>query len=229
MEKKMMMKQKNSGWNLGVALSLVAVLGLSAPVAQAAVGIPEPVITTSTVDSVSQPGSQALPSFVFVFGADYDLAGFDITINFDPAKLTFNAAASTLTTSAGTSTLAQVANGLINGPGNFLFSPDPDFGTAIDTGTFKFGGSFFDPNFFLPVSNGSSFTLTGVFNMRTTFTSGTTDVQVVGTAGDFAFNPFEDFGGTATVTAVPEPETWLMLLGGLGLIASRVRRRAKAQ
>ena len=71
-------------------------------------------------------------------------------------------------------------------------------------------------------------TLTGVFDLLPGFDTGSTPVRVFGNASD-QFFAFEEFDMTASVSAVPEPETWLMLIGGLGLIASRVRRRAKTQ
>lgn len=36
------------------------------------------------------------------------------------------------------------------------------------------------------------------------------------------------YAGTLNVSAVPEPETWAMMLGGLGLIGFMARRRKKA-
>ncbi len=224
-----MKTNKNNHWNLGAALSLVAVLGLSGPVAHAAVSIPEPAISSSTVDAVSQPGSQALPSFVFDFDANFDLIGFDVTIEFDPTKLSFNAAASTLTLGATTVTFPAALMAMQTALPDFIYSPGPgDFGAAINTGSFSFNGAYFEPTSMLPIAAGSSVTMTGVFDLLPGFNTGSTSVRVFGSVGDQFFN-FEDFDMTASVSAVPEPETWLMLIGGLGLIASRVRRRAKTQ
>ncbi|MCB2008254.1 MAG: PEPxxWA-CTERM sorting domain-containing protein [Rhodoferax sp.] len=224
-----MKMNKNKPWNLAAALSLVAVLGLSGTAAQAAVSIPEPALSTSTVDAVSQPGSQALPSFVFNFDSNFDLIGFDITVQFDPTKLSFNAAASTLSFGASTVTLPAALMAMQTALPDFIFSPGAgDFGTAINTGEFSFNGAYFAPTSFFPVPAGSSVTLTGVFDLLPGFDTGSTPVRVFGNASD-QFFAFEEFDMTASVSAVPEPETWLMLIGGLGLIASRVRRRAKTQ
>ena len=224
-----MKMNKNKPWNLAAALSLVAVLGLSGTAAQAAVSIPEPALSTSTVDAVSQPGSQALPSFVFNFASNFDLIGFDITVQFDPTKLSFNAAASTLSFGASTVTLPAALMAMQTALPDFIFSPGAgDFGTAINTGEFSFNGAYFAPTSFFPVPAGSSVTMTGVFDLLPGFDTGSTPVRVFGNASD-QFFAFEEFDMTASVSAVPEPETWLMLIGGLGLIASRVRRRAKTQ
>ena len=225
----MMMTKKNSSWNLGAALSLVAVLSLSGPAAHAAMAAVEPVITTSAVDSLSQPGSQALPSFVFDFGSNFDLVGFDVTIQFDETRLSFNAAASTLSLGATTVPLSAALMAMQNALPDFQYIPGPGgFGAAIDTDAFNFNGVYFDPASFYTVPAGSSVTMTTVFNLLPGFVAGSTPVRVFGNAGD-QFSNFEAFDMTASVAVVPEPETWLMLIGGLGLIASRVRRRAKAQ
>lgn len=225
-----MMTMKKSGWNLGGTLSLVAVLGFSGQIAQAAVDV-EPIIVVSTVSAAALPLGEASPSFVFAFSKDFDIAGFEVTFEYDSAKLSFNAGASTLTVDRSTFTLPtalammQAASVVPDLGPDFIYSPDPgDFGSVIGTGSFAFNGTYLSESFLIPAGN--SVTMTGVFNLLPGFVAGDTPVRVFGQAIDPGLNG-ESFNVTATVTAVPEPETWLMLLGGLGLLAARVRRRIR--
>jgi len=56
------------------------------------------------------------------------------------------------------------------------------------------------------------------------FLTGPLVMTVMGTAGANA-----SYGGTLNVSAVPEPETWAMMLGGLGLMGFMARRRKKTE
>lgn len=215
---------------LGIAFALAAALGMTGQAAQASVFF-APVISTSVINATSPPGGQASPLFVFTFGSDFDLAGFDIKFKFDSTKLSFD---------YGTSTLA-VSGGLVTMPATFIpvvlqgmQSVSPDFESSasapasVDDAGFNFRivGAYIDPANFVPTAEGTTITMTGVFNMLPGFDSGATEVRVFGSADGVDFTS-EGFNVSASVTAVPEPETWLMLLGGLGLIATRVRRRSQ--
>ena len=46
--------------------------------------------------------------------------------------------------------------------------------------------------------------------------------------GDHGFRSFTFSTFGVTVTPVPEPETWAMLLAGLGLVGLQLRRKMKA-
>lgn len=226
-----MRMMKKMGWNLGVVVSLAAVLGLSGQVAHAALGATEPVLAVSAVNATATMSNQAFPYFVFNFNTDFDLAGFEVTVEYDPSKLSFSAASSTLTAGGSTFRLAEAlalmeAASMVPGPGpDFLYSPgQADFGPAITTGSFTFGGTYLSQSYLIPA--GSSVVMMGVFNLQPGFDAGDTQVRVFGDVLDASFNG-QNFDVTATVAAVPEPETWLMLLGGLGLIAARVRRRSR--
>lgn len=62
--------------------------------------------------------------------------------------------------------------------------------------------------------------LAGGFLLPNTFTSGPLVLTITGTA-----NGNSSYGGNFNVTAVPEPATYGMLLGGLGLLGFIARRR----
>jgi len=230
-----MMKAKNNCWSLGTALSLAAALALTGQVAQASMSI-EPAtaaaMTNSVVNAAAQPGSQAFPSFVFTFDTDYDLAVFEFTIQFDPAKLSFIAGASTLAVGGSPpmllpTSIPTVLQAMQAASPDFQFSTGTE-AVPIDKFNVNFSGAYGNPFNFFRIPAGTSVTMTGAFNMLPAFSSGVTDVRVFGYAGDTSFGEMP-FDMIATVTAVPEPETWLMLLGGLALVASRIRRRKNCQ
>jgi hypothetical protein len=50
-------------------------------------------------------------------------------------------------------------------------------------------------------------------------------VQSVSWSSTFSGNPFNQFDNIVVTTAVPEPETYAMLLAGLGLLGALTRRR----
>lgn len=171
--------QKNS-WHLGAALSLAAVVSLTAPAAHAAVSLPEPAVSTAivatAVDAGAVPLGQAMPSFVFDFTSDFDLFGFEVTIAFDPSKLSFNAAASTLTAGGNTMTLPNTLMAMQLASPDFIHSPDvASFGTAINTGSFSFDGVYLANSVLIPA--GSTVTMTGVFNLLPGFATGSTQCR----------------------------------------------------
>ncbi len=224
-----MMEMKKSCLNLGAIVSLVAGLGLTGQVAHADPDVPDPVISASAVNATATLSNQAFPYFVLNFNTDFDLAGFEVTVEYAPTKLSFSAASTRLTIGSDTFKLPEVlammeAASVIPGSDpDFIYSPgQADFGSDIHTGSFSFNGTYLGEPYLVPA--GTSVVMMGVFNLQPGFDAGDTQVRVFGMAIDPSLNG-ENFDVTATVAAVPEPETWLMLLGGLGLIAARVRRR----
>lgn len=225
-----MKAMSKDSWKLGATMSLAALLGMTGQAAQAAQAV-ESAMAVSAINATANASGQAFPYFVFQFNTDFDLAGFEVTVEYQPAKLSFNAASSTLAAAGSAYRLPEAlammeAASVVPGTGpDFFYSPDQaDFGTDIHSGSFNFNGAYLSQTY--RIAAGSTVVMMGVFNLQPGFDAGNTQVRVFGQAIDPAFNS-EPFDVTATVSAVPEPETWLMVIGGLGLIASRVRRRAK--
>jgi hypothetical protein len=211
------------------ALCFAALAGLSGQSALAQSSTPQ--LTTTFTNAAAPEGSQAFPSFQFTFDTAFDLSAFELTVKFDKDKLTFNAAASTLSFGVGTpQPISVVLAGLNAANSRFLTSPSAgDFSSADTSGMFAFGGAYVSPFDSTMIPAGSTVVMTTVFSLNSGFKAGeSTSVQVVGFALDPAFQEV-NFDPIATVSAVPEPETWMLLLGGLGLIASRVRRASKAR
>jgi len=111
--------------------------------------------------------------------------------------------------------------------GTYEFSMTADNASSVDPYTFLYQGSF-DPsaqftNFVIGDDDGGAGFPNSFF--EATLTAGTTYVYVMS-----AFNKISTLGGySATIkgpiAAVPEPQTYAMLLAGLGLLGVSARRR----
>lgn len=202
---------------------LAGALGMSMSLAHASAGVPAEVapFTTqagSVIAPVGGPGAQAMPTFSITFDPQFDLAGFTLNLDYRDDLMSFNAAASTVGSGATVMSLSEAFTTLAgaSSPGDFVVFPPSDNPGAYSVSAFYFVGTF-------PIAP-QTVTFTAVFDLLPAFTAGSqANVTFSGSLEDtLASYPIQ---GVATVTAVPEPETWLMLLGGLGLVASRVRRR----
>jgi len=194
-------------------------LCLTTAMAQAAV-------TTTAIHASALPSGKAKPALNFEFDDVYDdvyeFTTLTLWVDYDPTLMTLNVAESTLT-----------MGGMDYGLNGLLLSSIFDFYVPNDdpaNGRYSLLAGFDFPQYY-PIPAGSM-TIKGVFDLEPGFLAGmSTDVVIYGTLTSTAadVDPFlgDDFDVTATVTAVPEPETWLMLLSGLGLVvAQRMRRSA---
>lgn len=200
---------------------LAVLLGVSVPVAQAAAPVPQVAAPFTTLPGsvVAPVGGQAMPTMSFTFDAPFALTGFSLNLDYVPEQMTFNAGASTLSSGGNVATLLEALTELqgASTPDDFFGIPPTDNPGAYSLSAFYFAGHY-------PVA-AQTVVFTAVFDLLPAFTAGThSDVTFSGSLENTAFES-HPFGGVATVTAVPEPETWLMLIGGLGLLAHRVRRR----
>jgi hypothetical protein len=109
---------------------------------------------------------------------------------------------------------------------NFDLASHSSFDLLTVTGNATLGGTLDVWNAgYVPVI-GDTFTVM-TFNDRAGTTFGN-PVSVHGFGSGVTFNVVYDAHDvTLVVASVPEPETWAMLLAGLGLLASVARRRSK--
>mgnify|MGYP000914004858 CR=1 FL=1 len=188
-------------------LHLLALLCLAAGQSWAAVSVVH-------TDASAAPSAIALSTVTFDIGTDYPFNTLDVLMFYDSNLLTFQPDMSTVT----------IGSASAIGLNNFI--------AALQTAT---AGNFV-PNFGTP----------GIYGFTTSITPGQTPILVSGPvtvsaafllSGNLSGPAFVDyegaisgaeehlFGNTITITAVPEPETWLLWAAGLGLLGRFSRRR----
>ena len=182
-----------------------AVFGLLIGLSGAASAADIPVTVTP---ASGQVGSTVKPSFSLpVSGIAYDT--LDLTLTFPDALLSFDLGSSTAHYN-GLSTLWSSLPG--------FYTPPPGTSPA---GTFRFGTVTLSS-----VSIVGPLVLKPAFQVRPGAPLGDTTVTVSGSIStDPVFEElYFDSSATITVSAVPEPEIWLLWLGGVGLLAWRRSR-----
>jgi hypothetical protein len=95
---------------------------------------------------------------------------------------------------------------------------------TIEAATGNYGGGL-SPIFTQAIPNGaygSGFT----FKNRLTLNAGQSVFFGVNNNGEYTF---DSTGLTGTITAVPEPATWAMMIGGFGLVGAAMRRRQRTK
>ncbi len=200
------------------ALFLGAFLALCGAGAHAAMGAAP---TVSATDASAAPGAITTPTLTFDFGAvNYPFSTLSFEMGYLTSQLTFLPGQSTVTVGA--------TSGSYN---SFL--------AALQLASA--GGSFFvndgDPGFYgvtaamLPDTSMAvtgPVTISAAFRLATPFSS-PQQIQysglISGPPDGSGGNIETPFGGTITISAVPEPEIWLMWLAGVGLLATRAARQ----
>ena len=217
--------RKLGGIAVGVALGMASALSHAAfEIAPSAV-----TVTANPVALVTPvAGAQAITTLTFEFLENYSFGSLSLYVDYDKDFLKFNRAASTVGV-LGAGPAVPLADAVA-----FLTTGMPGFDVESDVpsaGQYSLSGFTIEP--FYPLPLGTKLVLTGVFDLKDSFTANTTAwVHMSGLVSGPSADPFrEDSFGIlqTTVTAVPEPETWMMLLGGLGLIAGSMRRRSAAR
>lgn len=144
------------------------------------------------------------------------------------SSLGANAALTTTPFTSVTGSFSDTLLGSVNVPTHPWGSSDVAGGLGYVLGFVMFG-----QNFNLPAVTFSSVSLGGLsgsIGLNNTFSflnvnAGSYDLKASGSVADGGTNWI---GAQYTVTPVPEPETYAMLLAGLGLMGAIARRRNKA-
>jgi len=193
---------------------LAAVAGLWIGLSGAAIAAmaPPPPITVTVTQASGVAGSTVKPTFSF------DVNGFlfesiDLRMTFTDPLLTFDLASSTVSYNGGSSAWTSLPNFNKAGPS-----------VLGDVAWFSFSSFAAMPEPFT-----GALVLRPAFTIRNGAPLGATAVTVAGSIGtDAVFEERSfDHSVAVTVSAVPEPELWLLWLGGIGLLAwkrSRLHR-----
>jgi hypothetical protein len=215
-------------WNFASAALLAGALSLGGGVAQAAMGpiVPDVAVEGATNGS-AVPGGTAFTSFTIGFAGTYEFISLDMTMSYDPARLTFNPLLSSVTVSGSVVPLPAFLTQLAQ----MQSTPESDF--TFYGGQSSAGNLFFGAGYTVDgsLSLTGNIVVTTAFDLASSFTVGTQSLvrieQLEFTDVNLVFSPLAsaELPVTMTVTAVPEPESWLMLLAGMGLLGAVARRR----
>jgi opacity protein-like surface antigen len=149
---------------------------------------------------------------------------FDIPLTGPSPQGSYTAGFESVHTSAGafvdTFTFTPTVAGMLEGS---LVTTSSGPATNINFTSATINGIAFN---FSPIGD-NEWGFTGVH-----FSSGPLVLKLFGVAGPdvtAGSSITASYGGTLNVSAVPEPETWAMMLGGLGLVGFMARRRKKVE
>ena len=206
------------------------VLSVVTPLAHAvapAVGV------TGSTDALVAPASTAVTSFTVGFSTPYQLTSLQFRLDFDAALLTFNQGASSVSVNDTSYTLpyflAELGGWAAAQPGAHVSAGQvpPASGTGLTE-------LYLDANFGttgLALLPSTVIVRTAFDLVSPTFAAGMSQAVRVTTLwlADVSLNPIAlataDAPVIMTISAIPEPQPWYMLLAGLGLLGAVARRR----
>jgi len=213
-------------WNI-VSVALTAgALTVGGGAAHATMG-PDVWVSGST-DGVAAPGGTAFTSFTIAFAGNYEFIGLGMTMTYDPALLSLNLGQSSVSVLGQPYSmpafLAQLA----------MMQAAPATGFEVYAGETSPGDLFFEAGYTSPAGSttlSGEIVVTTAFDLAPSFAVGNqstvkirylefADVNLV-----FSRLASTELPVEMTVSAVPEPESWLMLLAGMGLLGAVARRR----
>jgi PEP-CTERM motif len=213
-------------WKFAAAACTAGALALGSGTAMAGLQADVSVVGTN---GAAAPGATAFTSLTISFAQIYNFIGVDLEGFYDTSKLTFNSGQSSVNLMGTSLTLAEFMTGLAG----LQVSTGGDF-QVIGAGVTGAGDMFLRAGF-----GAGSYALTpGDIVVTMAF-----DIKpsvAVNSVANITFTQFaltdvtpemtplatDDNRIILTVTAVPEPESWLMMLAGVGLLGAVARRRA---
>lgn len=175
--------------------------------AWAVVAVPPPLDLTIT-DASGLPGSIVTPTIGFDVGS-LVFKSLDLTFSYKASALTFRPLDSTV--------LYDGSSHPLNSLPTYALHAQP---VVNDVATVTL--SSFD---LTGIPTTGPFILTAAFGINSLAPAGPYSVSVTGFVAEVPVWEEQSFSGLVTVTAVPEPEAWLLMLGGLGLVAWKRRAR----
>ena len=188
---------------------IAAVAGLILGFSGAAFATVEPPPVNLTItNAAGAPGSFVSPTVSF------DIGGF----LYDSLKLDFSYQASALTFKPLLSTVSynNASRPFTDLPA-YLQGPASVVGDVATISISSFDGVGFPMN--------TPLLLTAMFQLNNAALAGPYEIAISGSVSTDPEFEERSFSGLATVTAVPEPELWMLMLGGLGLVAWKRRSR----
>lgn len=176
-------------------------------------------VSTVTVDAAAVPGGLARPVLQFDFPTPYALIALDLQFDYDGSSLFFDEAASQVVVDGTAQSLPSFL-GALAAQGSLAVNYDP-------------AQAFGDYSFFANTSVGFNARLTFLpaFRVAPSALPGqTVTVSFSGALADENATLEDTFAVAAgvTVSAVPEPASWLMLTAGMVALGVAARRRAAA-
>jgi hypothetical protein len=176
------------------------------------------ILAGATVVSLSLAASAHAKTYDFTFtGTTYDVAnGVFTTSNTANSDGTYNITSASGTLSSTNTALQQGAFTLYPGNGAMQTTADGTeyYSNLYTPGTASFadqGAEFSGASFGLNIFNG----------VNAGYPSCTGDCASVYQAGGTLYNPGDI--GKVTISAVPEPSVWIMMLGGIALMGAALR------
>lgn len=204
----------------------IAMLGMAAALggvqSQAYAGVAG---TVQGKDSVGAPGQLVSPEFTLDFGNALQLVNFSFNWEFDPEFLSFRKDQSSVLFGGHERSLSAFIDHIKSQFGNNaqLFQLED---AVTPSNRRKYDYTMFPSGVESSNFSGEA-TIRTVFELSAAAPAGyMTEVRFAGNLVDTDENELP-FVGYATVQAVPEPQTWMLWLSGVGLLATAVRRARK--
>lgn len=190
----------------------------------------QPDVGVAGADGAAAPGATAYTSLTISFAQAYNFVGVDLEGFYDTSRLTFNAGLSSVSLPGGAPSslpdfMAQLALLQVTTGGDFTVTAG-----VTDSGDMSLHAGYVDgvSSYLLPMGN---LVVTMAFDLKPSMVVGSTanvtfTQLAVADVNEMTPLAWDENRFVLSVTAVPEPESWLMMLAGVGLLGALARRRS---